>query len=106
MDAVLELNGSELRVMYLRNRQAEFAARFNLDLDQYLKVVRACNSVEALTVLELLRTTKFRSVYREKCAAKIRSWIEDTRPIGKPLNPREFTRCIPTWRLPYSLPTM
>jgi hypothetical protein len=106
MDSVLALNVDELRVSALRHRQAEFAARFNLDLDQYLRIVRACNTVEVITVLELLRSAKFRSVYREKCAIKIRSWIEDVRPVGKPLASWEFIRCTPSWRIPYSLPTL
>lgn len=106
MDSVLALNVDELRVSALRHRQAEFAARFNLDLDQYLKIVRSCNTVEAITVLELLRTSKFRSAYRENCAAKIRQWFDDVRPISKPLAPWEFTRCTPTWSIPYSLPSL
>lgn len=107
-DAVADFIPSDVdpRISSLRCRQAEFAARFGLDLDQYLKIVRVCNTAEAITVLELLRTQKFRSVYREKCAVKLRNWIEDIRPVGKPLAPWEFIRCTPSWRIPYSLPTL
>ena len=88
----------------LRSRQAAFAVKFDLSLDQYLKIVRACDSTEAITVLELLRASKFRSVYREQSAMKIRRWVDDSNSVGKPLNVWEFKRCAPTWRITYALP--
>jgi len=88
----------------LRTRQAAFAVKFDLSLDQYLKIVRACDSTEAITVLELLRASKFRSVYREQSAMKIRRWVDDSNSVGKPLNVWEFKRCAPTWRITYALP--
>ena len=88
----------------LRTRQAAFAVKFDLSLDQYLKIVRACDSTEAITVLELLRASKFRSVYREQSAMKIRKWVDDSNSVGKPLNVWEFKRCAPTWRITYALP--
>ena len=92
------------RISFLRQRQAQFAAHFGLDLDQYLKVVKTCNTAEVITVLELLRTHKFRSAYRENCAVKIRNWLD--LPVGKPLAPWEFARCAPTWKIGYALPTL
>jgi len=89
----------------LRVRQAKFGARFNLSLDQYLKIVKACNTDEALTVLELLRVVTFKSISRAQCARKVREWIDDCSAIGKPLNVWEFERCRPTWKISYSLPT-
>jgi hypothetical protein len=88
----------------LRTRQQAFAAHFDLSLDQYLKIVKSCNSVEAITVLELLKAAKFRSAYRESCAAKVRKWLT-LDSVAKPLAPWEFARCAPTWRVTYSLPT-
>ena len=90
----------------LRSRQAAFAVKFDLSLDQYLKIVRTCDSTEVITVLELLRATKFRSAYREQCALKIRKWLDDSNSIGKPLNVWEFKRCAPTWRISYAIPNL
>lgn len=104
MDAVIELNVAELKVQGLRTSQAEFAARFGLSLEQYLKIVKSCNTAEAITVLELLKAHKHRSVYRENCAAKVRQWL-DVSLGSTPLAPWEFSRCAPTWRISYSLPT-
>lgn len=92
------------RLTGFRERQQEFATRFDLTLDQYLKIVKSCNSAEAITVLELLKAEKFRSVYRANCATKVRTWLHES--VGsKPLSPWEFSRCSPTWRIRYSLPT-
>jgi hypothetical protein len=90
----------------LRERQALFAARFRLTLEQYLKIVRSCNTDEAITVLELLRVSTFKSQSRAQCARKIREWVDDESTIGKPLNIWEFERCRPTWKVSYSLPTV
>jgi len=86
MDSVTVAHTQDVGLAGLRARQQEFAARFDLTLDQYLKIVKSCNSVEAITVLELLKATKFRSAYRESCAAKVRKWLEAS--LGsKPLAP-------------------
>jgi hypothetical protein len=93
-------------VSVLRERQALFAAQVDLTLEQYLKIVRACNTDEAITVLELLRVSTFKSQSRAHCARKVREWVGNESAIGKPLNIWEFERCRPTWKIRYSLPTV
>jgi hypothetical protein len=105
MDSVADfIDAADARLNGLRARQQEFATHFGLTLAQYLKIVKSCNTLEAITVLGLLKSTKFRSSYRETCAAKVRSWLE-TSVTSKPLAPWEFSRCAPKWRVSYSLPT-
>jgi len=106
MDSITCPVTPELQYESLRARQSEFATKFGLDLLHYLKIVRSCTAVEVITIFELLRTSKFRSAYRENCSSKVRRWLEDDYSLGKPLSPWEFTRCAPTWRIPYSLPTL
>ena len=75
MDSAVVIPAVDSRVAGLRARQQEFAARFDLTLDQYLKIVKTCNTVEAITVLELLKAHKHRSLYRERRAIKVRLWL-------------------------------
>jgi hypothetical protein len=88
----------------LRERQAEFAARFGLSLDQYLRVMRSCTTDEAITVFEVLKAKHHQSAYRASMESRIRSWI-DTGIAGKPLTPEQFKQLRPTWPVRWKFPT-
>jgi len=87
----------------LRIRQAQFAARFGLSLDEYLKIVRALTMADVVTVLELMKTTKHRSSSRQYAHDQIRKWLDMHIPC-MPLSRLELKRLAPTWPVRWSLP--
>lgn len=88
----------------LRERQAEFAKRYDLSLDQYLRVMRSCTTDEAITVFEILKSKHHQSEYRASMASRIRRWIDDG-IAGKPLTPEQFKQLKPTWPIRWRFPT-
>ena len=86
-------------------RQAEFAARFNLSLGDYLRIVKVCNTQEVIIILELFKARSHRSPSRRFAHEKVKRWLLLNLP-GKPLRESEFKALIPKWPVSYELPTI
>jgi hypothetical protein len=91
-------------VSVLRLRQAEFAERFHLTIDEFLYITRSCSTEEIVSVLELMKTVNHRSSFRRSCALRVRRWL-DNRNGGKPLSVDQFKAVVPTWPIAWRLPT-
>jgi hypothetical protein len=87
----------------LIQRQAEFAARFNLSVDEYLRIVRACNTTEVIVILELFKVKNHRSPNRKFAHEQVKRWLVLNLP-GKPLRDSQFKSLIPKWPVTYELP--
>lgn len=87
----------------LQIRQTEFAARFNLTLEEYLLIVRSCTTAEAVTVLELMKSKDPKSAYRKRLQETIRRWLHRGL-VGKPLLPAQFKELYPKYRIDWELP--
>jgi hypothetical protein len=85
-----------------REREA-FAAQFKLTLAEYLRIVRCCNTLQTITVLELMKSSKHKSSYRNRMHLQIRRWLDNNMP-GPPLSESQFKACCPTWPIFYDLP--
>jgi hypothetical protein len=88
----------------LVQRQAEFAVRFNLSLDEYQRIVRACNTQEIIAILELFKVRSHRSPARRFAHEQVKRWLMLNLP-GKPLRDSQFRALIPKWPVLYQLPT-
>jgi hypothetical protein len=99
MDFVMERTSLDS----LRVRQAEFAKRFNLSLEQYLKIMRACTADEAVTVFELLKAKRHSSHYRARMELQVRRWI-DNGVSSKPLTVEQFKLLKPQWPVHWRFP--
>lgn len=86
------------------HRQAEFAARFNLSLDDYLRIVRSCNMQEIIIILELFKARSHRSSARKFAHEQVKRWLLLNLP-GKPLRESQFKALTPKWPVNYELPT-
>lgn len=91
--------------MELVQRQAEFAVRFNLSLDEYQRIVRACNTTEVIAVLELFKAKSHRSPARKFAYEQVKRWLLLNLP-GKPLREAQFKALAPKWPVFYELPTL
>lgn len=87
----------------LHGRQIEFAAHFRLTLEEYLKIVRTCNSTQVMILLELMKTQKHRSSFRQRMHLQVRRWL-DNNMSGHPLSEAQFKALTPTWPVSWSLP--
>lgn len=87
----------------LHGRQAEFAAKFRLTLEEYLKIVRTCNATEVVAILELMKTEKHRSSFRQRMHLQVRRWL-DNNMSGHPLTDNQFKALVPKWPVSWSLP--
>lgn len=87
-----------------QQRQHKFAARFNLSLDEYLRIMRVSTTEEAVVILELLKVRKHRSSYRSKAHEQVRRWL-DLNLSGKPLHPTQYVLIAPTWPILWAFPT-
>jgi hypothetical protein len=85
-------------------RQAEFAARFNLALDDYLRIVRSCTTQEVIVILELFKARSHRSPARKFAHEQVKRWLLLNLP-GKPLRETQFKAFAPKWPVNYELPT-
>jgi hypothetical protein len=88
----------------LRVRQAQFAARFNLSLTEYLQIVRTLPMADVVTVLELMKTAKHRTSARQYAHDQVRRWLDMHIPC-MPLSRLELKRLAPTWPIRWVLPT-
>lgn len=86
-------------------RQAEFAARFNLSLDEYLRIVHACTTSEVIVILELFKTRSHRSASRRYAHDQVKRWLL-LNMQGKPLLESQFRALTPKWPITYQLPVM
>lgn len=100
MDSVLE----QANLQSLRERQADFSKKFNLSLEQYLKIMRACTAEEAVTVFELLKAKRHSSHYRSRMEMQVRRWI-DNGVTSKPLSLDQFKNLKPQWPVHWRFPT-
>jgi adenosylmethionine-8-amino-7-oxononanoate aminotransferase len=88
----------------LAERQAQFAAAFNLSYEQYLQVVKSCNITEVIAILELVKQKNHKSTFRRVMADRLHRWFT----LGvetKPFSEREFKALMPTWPVKWKLPT-
>lgn len=86
-------------------RQADFAARFNLSLDEYQRIVRSCDTAEVIVVLELFKARSHRSPARKFAHEQVKRWLLLNLP-GKPLRDSQFRALAPKWPVNYELPTL
>lgn len=84
-------------------RQAEFALKFNLTLEQYLQVVQSCTMSEVIVVLELMKAKNPKSSYRKRLQSQVRRWL-DNRLYSKPLMPSQFKELTPNYSITWELP--
>lgn len=87
----------------LEERQKDFAARFNLTLQEYHHLVHSCNMDEVVIVLELMKAKNPKSSYRKFMQERVRRWLTEERP-GKPLTPSEMKMLTPSYAIRWSLP--
>lgn len=84
----------------------EFAAQFNLSLDDYRKLAMVCTTMELTTVLELLKAKSHtRSKYRYRMSLQVRGWLTNPQYKRKPLSQNQFDALRPTWPLRWKFPT-
>lgn len=87
----------------LTERQAAFAAAFNLTYEQYMQIVKSCNTTEVIAVLELVKQKKHRSSFRQAMAQKLNRWFS-LGVVSKPFSPKEFMALTPSWPVQWKLP--
>jgi hypothetical protein len=87
----------------LVERKTEFAKQFNITYDQYQKLATTLSYEELVCCLELLHF-KHRNTFRHAMLLKVQKWLQGLSPASKPLSPREFASCKPTWPIKYELP--
>jgi len=87
----------------LTERQAEFAAAFNLTYEQYMQVVKSCTSTEVVAVLELAKSYP-KSSFRKQMADRLKRWLE-LGTVSKPFSEREFKALTPTYPIRWKIPT-
>ena len=88
----------------LRASRTEFARGFNLTLEEYLLIVRACTAPEVTVILELMRERNPASAFRRLSQIRVRSWLSREHSIGKPLSDSDLRALIPDHPLNWSLP--